>query len=155
MKSKIKLLGMAFMLIVGLGACEKTYLEPEIAAPKTEAVTDDTKEVDEPINDRITNGVWRITSFQWHLREENNKFKEYTFYFLPNHVVIAVHGNVKEQGRWNRKNTLFQMNFGPERPLRDLNNSKWYFIREGKDKFVLKGLHPVNHSSQFVVFERL
>ena len=156
MKDKIKILGLAFMLIIGLGACEKAYLEPEKIDNKT-AVVEEPKEMDRGgfEGDRITNGVWRITSFQWHLRDNNLRFKEYTFYFLPNRMVVAVHGNIKEYGRWERSNGIMRLSFGSLFPLRQLNNNKWYFIRESKDKFVLKGLNPIDSKSAVVEFERL
>lgn len=157
MKNRIKIVGIAFMLIIGLGACERAYLEPEKSQPKTESVADDLKDVEATtaLGDRITNGVWRIASFQWHNKENNDHFKGYVFYFLPNGTVVAVHYNTKDIGKWNRKGTLFRLNFGSERPLKELNNNRWYFIRESSDKFILKGLSPYDNSSQYVEFVRL
>jgi hypothetical protein len=154
MKDRVKILGIAFMLILGLGACEKTYLEPEQQQPKTESVQeDDTKDMDRPMY-QITHGVWKITSFQWRLRENNDHFKEYTFYFLPNGTAVAVHGNIKEEGKWQKTGDVMRLSFGTLKPLRELNNNKWYFYRDGRNKFALKGLSPIDHKSEYVLFER-
>lgn len=156
MKNRIKILGIAFMLIIGLGACEKAYLEPETRQTKAKSLTEDFKdgEAKEAPKDMITQGGWMITTFQWHNIENKDHFKGYVFYFLPDGTVEAVHNNVKDIGKWDLKDTSFRLNFGITRPLVELSTG-WYFTREGNRKFMLKGMSPLDSNSQYVEFERL
>jgi hypothetical protein len=156
MENRIKILGIAFALVTGLAACEKTYIEPQ------KPVTEENKSmegdiatvnrVDREIAD-MSQGVWHITSFQWHLRKEDNPhFMNYSFVFLKEGIVVAKHDGREEKGKWSRQN-LFRLVFATE-PLKELNNDKWNFHREGQNKFILKGLSPYDNSSEIVVFER-
>ncbi|MFL5765439.1 MAG: hypothetical protein ACJ77K_15950 [Bacteroidia bacterium] len=157
MENKIKILGIAFALVTGLAACEKTYVEPEKpVASETKESTDGKDIAVSRLNEEMTDltaSVWHITSFQWHLRkEDNNHFLQYEFVFLKNGAVIAKHDGGEETGKWERRN-YFRLAFQSD-PLKELNNEKWYFRKETKDRFVLKGISPYDNKSEFVVFER-
>jgi hypothetical protein len=159
MQNKIKILGIAFALVSALAACEKSYIEPQKPAMENEdeRSMDENEKMVSPRNTfenaDISTGVWHITSFQWHLRKEDNPhFRNYEFKFLKEGVVVARHDMREEKGKWSRQN-LFRLSFASE-PLKELNNDKWFFHKDGKNKFVLKGQSPYDNSSEFVVFER-
>jgi hypothetical protein len=156
MEKNIKILGIAFAMVIGLAACEKTYMEPQKPVATEDmkikegvaskgAFDEETKE--------LTEGVWHITSFQWHLRKESNDhFDGYEFVFLKEGIVIAKSDAGEQQGKWSRQN-YFRLAFAPQ-PLNELNNEHWYFRKESKNRFILKGISPYDDSSEFVVFER-
>lgn len=148
MKNRIKILGIVLLLITGFAGCEKNYIEPEMTVQETESISDK-----EAFRD-ITNGVWRITSFQWRLRERNDHFINYHFRFRTNGLVVTGSEGVKDAGKWSQRNTIFQLLFDSS-PLKELNSNNWRIYKVGANKFVLKGLSPYDHTSQVVEFERL
>ena len=72
-----KVLIAALIVIAGFASCEKSDLKPEAPLVKMEESS--------PI---VEQAIWRIASFQWHNRENNDHFKDYIFRFdaqIPPH----------------------------------------------------------------------
>ncbi|HEY0030425.1 MAG TPA: hypothetical protein VGC65_06685 [Bacteroidia bacterium] len=155
MINRIKILGIAITMIAGLAACEKTYMEPTpTAAKQAQAKDSSNEEKSMERYSRITTGSWKISKFQWHSNEINDHFKSYVFQFLPNGTAVATYDNISEKGKWSRGDAVFRLLFDTK-PLKELNNNRWHFLRENENIFTLKGVSPYDNSSSFIMFERL
>jgi len=149
MKTKTKLVGLlgAFTIVafLFLYSCEKTEYPPRLSPDLI-----------------LTKGTWRITSFNWHnqhaewSKDRNEHFRNYTFQFDSFGTITATHDrNIIEFGKWKMIGHDFAIDFARISPLYELNNDHWE-VKELRDAFMaLKGLSPVDFSSEFVVFERI
>src|ERR1700690_1105702 len=90
--------------IVSLNSCKKKYVEPVGSAVTT---AEDLKTITAP-------ATWRIYSFQWHDKSDNTTFVEYNFQFRADGVIIAIHRNITEYGKWSLSNNIFQMKFNSD-----------------------------------------
>lgn len=143
---KTKLIGFALLAIVigvvGFYACEKTYVEPE--APV---------EILESPKLVLAPGIWKISSFQWKNKEPNTHFDSYMFIFNKNGTIEAIHGNIKQYGKYTKRENILGIRF-LEQPLTELNNG-WEIIDHTSSSLALKGLSPEDHSSQYLEFEKV
>ena len=86
MKTSLKLTGLALMLALGFGACEKDYVTPGGVDEQSEAM------LKEPV--QLESSTWHIVSFQWHNREPNNNFDSYMFSFGKYGNIYARHQHI-------------------------------------------------------------
>ncbi|MGZ4036044.1 MAG: hypothetical protein ACXVNN_01290 [Bacteroidia bacterium] len=144
-KSKITTVILSAILIafVGFYACEKTYVEPETPS---NATTDKSMLA-------LVPAAWRIVSFQWHDRSENDHFRDYTFQFYADGSVVARHSRIKEIGKWRKKNNILQLIFNSD-PLNELSNN-WTIVDHTPDNASFKGLNPSDGSSEFLSIEKI
>jgi hypothetical protein len=146
MKTTLKIAGLAILLSLGLGACEKEYVTPG-------GVDETEKMLSEPV--RLENTDWHIVSFQWHNRIPNDHFTEYKFHFGTYGNIFARSRNDINVGRWGLYNRAeVHLNFRDQDPLKELNN-KWKVSEFSRYHMVLKGNDPVDGSSEFIVMKRI
>lgn len=133
----------ALITIGGLYSCEKTDINP--ASPSTVIM-------EQPML-VLAPGMWRITSFQWHDREDNNHFISYTFQLNVEGSITAVHNNIVEHGKWSKKNDILEIDFVSD-PLTELN-CNWKIISHSVNSIDLKGLSPYDNSSEYLSVEKI
>ena len=168
MKNKIKILVAAFISLIFLGSCEKTYMEPVTpsTSAKNRSVTEDDKSMG-PVNPVIIiGGMWRISLFQKNNRGNNQVsvshdngnsglFKDYIFKFEDNGILTAIHADIKERGKWAKHSRALIISFGSLVPLNQLNNDKWVVINNSVNHIELEGMNSLNNSPEVLVFERI
>ena len=142
-KSKILAMALigALLTFIGFYSCEKTYVEP--ISPTT---------MERPTL-VIAPGGWRISSFQWHDRSDNPTFLNYTFTFNTDGSVTALHSNIREYGRWSRGHSTLRIAFERD-PLNELNNV-WTIVTHTENSAELRGLSPIDNSSEFLLLSKL
>ena len=139
---KSKLLGVALIgtliSIAGFVSCEKTYVEPiaSTTSLKNPSLV-------------IAPAGWRIVSFQWHDKSDNNHFIDYFFQFNADGSITAIHNHVTEYGKWSLKNnTIVELSFSIE-PLNELSNN-WTIVSHSVDNIELRGLYSDDNSTEFL-----
>ena len=137
-----KILFGALIVIAGFASCEKSDFKPEGPVSKMEESS--------PIVEVAT---WRIASFQWHNKENNDHFKDYVFRFNTDKSITAIHHSTEAYGKWDKRGNFMKIQFMTH-PLTELNNS-WTIVSHTRNSLVLKGLNYYDHSSELVEFERV
>lgn len=143
---KTRLIGFVFIAITigiaGFYACEKTYVEPN--APT---------EILESPKLVLAPAIWKITTFQWKNKSDNNHFVSYSFIFNQDGTIDAIHDNIKEYGKYSKQENVLAIRF-LELPLAELNN-KWTISDHTTIGMTLRGLSPDDNSSEFLMLEKV
>jgi hypothetical protein len=145
MKTMTKIAALAVLVAGGFGACKKEYALPWGEQEESVRVMSDEMEI---------KGIWKITSFQWHLRDPNNHFNEYDFRFGAHNIVYAVYNNTVKEGKWHRSRDKLVLDFGGDQPLWELNNN-WHISEYSRFHMVLKSRGPKDGSSEYVVMRKI
>lgn len=85
-------------------------------------------------------GSWKV-SLYWDKVDETNKVAGYTFSFNGGGQVVATKGGVNVNGTWSENSSDFQLNFGADPVLSDLNGS-WLKVEKTNTSIKLKDDNP-------------
>jgi hypothetical protein len=133
---RIFLIG-TLLSIIGFTSCKKIDIEPKSTFTDLE----------------MAPGGWRIASFQWHDRSDNNQFSDYIFQFKTDGIVTAIHNGIKENGNWSKGNSNLKIVF-TSIPLNELNNN-WTIVYHTENTAELRGLSPFDNSTEFILFSKI
>jgi hypothetical protein len=143
MKNQIKTLGIALLMVAGLGACKKDYPFP---TPK-------------PTTQVVTQGVWKVASMQENGTEFRDKFAQYEFRFEKTGLAIAWDSSVKNEGKWwsgyDRDHYAFVLTFNTNNDLLQKVSSNWTIVKQSPSVIELKDFTDDSDGTEYLMFRKL
>lgn len=142
MKNYIRISAIALLCIsASLGSCKKDYVTPAPTGGRDTRVTSASV---------ISSRKWSIHSFLKNDKEYNYLYKGDIFQFSSNGV-LSVAGPHSDKGSWKVGDYL-SISFNHASTYNELNNKNWRIVKLNYDVMVIKGLDPLDHSTEEVTF---
>lgn len=131
MKNQIISIGVAVLMAVGLGSCQKDSVKPVLPIQPVK------------YSNPIMNGKWVVSSFEINGAEHTDFYTPYIFSFKDGGVVAAAGSGKEVNGKWSMgavgDHQSMSLDFGDVDPLNLLNNTDWQIGTQSATTLVMKG----------------